>query len=71
MIGDLILLLHQLDEVSTPHGAGHFRRKETELEAASLTLNEPQTLFLGLSRPQAQKRIPIFGGRVLHRGVFD
>ena len=37
MIGNLIFLLHQLDEVSTPHGAGHFRRKEAGLEAIPLT----------------------------------
>jgi hypothetical protein len=54
-----------------PHGAGHSRRKEAELEAVPLTQNRLQALFLCLAGPWAQKRIPIFGGRVLLLGASD
>ncbi len=68
MIRNFYSWAHRFDQSFNAPGAGHFRRKEVELEVIPLTLNRLQALLLNLAGPWAQRRIPIFGGRTLSQG---
>ena len=68
MIWNLHFSAHRFGEFSTPPEQGTSDEKRLSSKLFRRPPNRLQTLLIGLAGPWAQKRIPIFGGRVLLRG---